>query len=199
MSSVFKGDTPPGFSRRQALGQVARLLGLSLSVTALNALAGGYQPQAGRPNRTGHVFDGVQMIAAAALVEVILPETETPGAAALDVHGFMDYYLHHCESEDVQAGIRRLLSALDEAAADHKAFALLDADQQRHLVVALEAGSAPFSVAEAVFFSTFKKLTVFGYYTSEVGANEALAYLPIPGGYDGDFTFPAIGKAWSLN
>lgn len=44
-----------------------------------------------------------------------------------------------------------------------------------------------------------KALVVFGYYTSEPGATQELAYLAIPGGYKGNFKLKEIGRAWALN
>ena len=35
------------------------------------------------------------------------------------------------------------------------------------------------------FFDTIKSLTLFGYYTSEIGMTEELGWRMIPGSYDG--------------
>ena len=44
------------------------------------------------------------------------------------------------------------------------------------------------------FFSQIKSLTVLAYYTSEVGATQALIYDPVPGVYIGDADFSQYGK-----
>ena len=56
-------------------------------------------------------------------------------------------------------------------------------------------GGFPEPELAAPFFYQLKELTVLGYYTSEVGATQELAYLPIPGHYEGDYDF--TGKQWS--
>ena len=47
------------------------------------------------------------------------------------------------------------------------------------------------------FFTKLKELTVLGYFTSEVGAKQALAYNPMPMRYDGDYDFDKVGREWS--
>ena len=49
------------------------------------------------------------------------------------------------------------------------------------------------------FFNRMKELTVTGYFTSEIGATEALAYLPIPGRFDGDVPLEPGQKAWAIS
>jgi len=44
-----------------------------------------------------------------------------------------------------------------------------------------------------------KDLTVLGYFTSEIGAKQALAYLEIPGKYNGCVPLEKGQKAWALN
>jgi hypothetical protein len=47
------------------------------------------------------------------------------------------------------------------------------------------------------FFTKLKELTVLGYFTSEVGAKQALAYNPMPMRYEGDYDFDKTGRQWS--
>jgi hypothetical protein len=43
-----------------------------------------------------------------------------------------------------------------------------------------------------------KQLTVAGYFTSEIGATKALAYLPIPGRFEGEVAMTPGQKTWAL-
>jgi hypothetical protein len=43
-----------------------------------------------------------------------------------------------------------------------------------------------------------KQLTVAGYFTSEIGATKALAYLPVPGKFQGETRLQPGQKAWAL-
>ena len=47
------------------------------------------------------------------------------------------------------------------------------------------------------FFFKLKLLTVLGYYTSEIGATNELAFNPVPARYDGDVDFAKVGKQWT--
>jgi hypothetical protein len=47
------------------------------------------------------------------------------------------------------------------------------------------------------FFNTLKGLTIGGYFTSEIGATQALAFDPIPGGWIPDMLIDANTKAWT--
>jgi hypothetical protein len=48
------------------------------------------------------------------------------------------------------------------------------------------------------FFLLMKQLTVAGYFTSEIGATKALAYLPIPGRFAGDVPLEPGQKTWAI-
>ena len=47
------------------------------------------------------------------------------------------------------------------------------------------------------FFTLVKELTILGYFSSEIGCTQALAYVPIPGRYDGVVKLKAGQKAWA--
>jgi hypothetical protein len=47
------------------------------------------------------------------------------------------------------------------------------------------------------FWRALKGLTLFGYFSSEIGMTQALAYDPIPGGWVPDLKIDANTKAWA--
>ncbi|WP_316746657.1 gluconate 2-dehydrogenase subunit 3 family protein [Pedobacter gandavensis] len=47
------------------------------------------------------------------------------------------------------------------------------------------------------FFAIIRDLTLLGYFTSEIGATKAMAYVEIPGRYDGDVPLKPGQKVWS--
>ena len=51
---------------------------------------------------------------------------------------------------------------------------------------------------EQSFFKILKDYTLTGYFMSEVGATQALAYEKVPGGYWGDLPLAPNQKAWAL-
>ena len=48
------------------------------------------------------------------------------------------------------------------------------------------------------FFKILKDYTMTGYFLSETGATQALAYLKIPGGFQGDIPLAPNQKAWAI-
>ncbi len=47
------------------------------------------------------------------------------------------------------------------------------------------------------YFSLIKQLTLWGYFTSEVGSTKALNYLPLPGKYEGCIPYQKGDKLWA--
>jgi hypothetical protein len=48
------------------------------------------------------------------------------------------------------------------------------------------------------FFKLVKDYTMTGYFLSEIGATQALAYEQVPGGYWGDLPLQPGQKAWAI-
>lgn len=184
--------------RRTAIKQMAGLLGLSLSAHSLSALA---EAGAGSVQRASKFLNAEQLQMTGEIAELIIPATDTPGALAVDVHGFIDHFMVECMTKAEQQTFLDGLKKIDLVAEEkyHKTFLACTHKQHLELLTELDKGTGDFNSADKQFFILFKSLTLFGYYTSEVGASQELAYLAIPGGYKGNFPFAKIGKAWSLN
>ena len=50
--------------------------------------------------------------------------------------------------------------------------------------------------AKPHFYTMFKQLTIWGYFTSEIGQTKALRYNPIPGGFNGIVDYKPGDRAW---
>lgn len=139
----------------------------------------------------------------AALCEVIIPATDTPGARQAGVPDFVtDMYRHwmnEAERDALAAGLRQLDAA---ARAQHgAAYADCSAEQQAALYAATRPASAYPSrgfggrLADpgAPFFFKVRDLVTLGYFTSEAGIQGELAYVPVPGRWEGDIDI----KTWN--
>lgn len=183
-------------SRREAIKQLALLCGLTLSASSLSALAAAVSPSdMNRSKKT--LLDKNQLMLLRELGEIIIPTTDTPGAIAAGVHDFINHFVVYCASKEEQQGLIALLNRIDTAGGKH--FLLLSKEQQIELLNNMEQAKNGFNQQDRQGFKQLKALVVFGYYTSEIGASQELAYLAIPGGYKGSFKFKDIGRAWSLN
>ena len=47
------------------------------------------------------------------------------------------------------------------------------------------------------YFTMIKQLTLWGYFSSEIGATQALRYVAIPGKYEGCVPYKKGDKAWA--
>ena len=47
------------------------------------------------------------------------------------------------------------------------------------------------------YFGLMKQLTLLGYFTSEIGATQALRYIAVPGKYQGCVPYTKGDKAWA--
>jgi hypothetical protein len=47
------------------------------------------------------------------------------------------------------------------------------------------------------YYSMVKQLTLWGYWTSEVGTKHALRYVPVPGTYQGCIDVDPTTRAWA--
>lgn len=142
------------------------------------ALAAG--PDAWKPELVTR--EGGRVLAAA--VDAILPETDTPGAAAAGVHVFVDLLVKHCRTADEQRAFAAGLAALGAGFADAPR-------------AAREAALSALEAAKDRFFAALKEATVLGFCTSEAGATKALAYDPVPGDYRGCVPLRAGQKGWA--
>ena len=175
-------------NRREAIQKVTLVLG---GVIAAPLMAGAM----GQVTNFGKsvVVSAEQEALLAEVADVIIPTTKSPGAKAAGVEKFIVRVMRDCyekpEQEKFYAGLAKLDA--DSQAKFGKGFAGLDLDQKNAMV-------KQSTVDNKAFFLAMKGLTVTGYFTSEVGATQALEYLPIPGRFDGCMPIKAGQKTWAL-
>jgi len=142
--------------------------------------------------RKATYFSAAEMQTLQALIDVILPATDSPAASAADTHFFIDLAIPVCASAGAQKTFRAGLASLVQGKLER-----MSHDQQ---VAALKARAAadielPYDQS---FFKILKDYTLTGYFLSEVGATQALAYERVPGGFQGDLPLAANQKAWAI-
>ncbi|MEM1413129.1 MAG: gluconate 2-dehydrogenase subunit 3 family protein [Pseudomonadota bacterium] len=179
--------------RREFLSRLGGVLGASALASLLHGLpaALAYTPRTSTLDSDGAVFNLEQLRLLHDLCARTLPATDTPGAAELDVHGFIDVQLATCYAPSDQARARKVIDVLEA-----KGFSSQGPSGQVTLLEAMEAGRFAGDGATREDFKFLKSLVVFGYFTTEVGATRLLRYDPVPGGFDGHYGHPADGRAW---
>ena len=111
------------------------------------------------------------------LTDLIIPQTETPGAKAVGVNRFIDGVLHEASLTDRDRFVRGL-AWVDERSRSlfGTEFVEADAAQQTILLTRMadEDTRAEEDQAGAEFFRAIKSMTISGYYTTEVGLRQEL-------------------------
>ena len=141
-----------------------------LESNARAAPAGSYSPK---------FFSPAEMELVATLGEVILPQTDTPGARAVGAHEHVDRVLSEA-SEDEQHEFRDGLAWLERRSQElfGRSFQALDSDKQTAILTRISDRKTPRPEDERgnQFFLDLRSRIVFAYYTSEVGLMRELTY-----------------------
>jgi Gluconate 2-dehydrogenase subunit 3 len=145
------------------------------------------------------------------MIDLIIPETDTPGAKAVRVNEFIDLILTEWAHEDER---QHFLSGLDDIDKRSnvifgKNFIDVTPSQQEILLRELDQHWAmdredriahPYrrhathnEQLTGDFFGVVKRMTLYGYYTSEVGFTQELRKQIIPGAYHGCTPVTAAG------
>jgi len=140
--------------------------------------------------RKATTFSESEMRTLRALVDTILPATDSPAASAADTHYFIDLAIPACATPAAQKTFRSGLAAFG-------GFDQLSADKQVAKLKSRAAADMPLSYDES-FFRILKDYTMTGYFLSEIGATQALAYERVPGGFWGDLPLQPNQKAWAI-
>ncbi|MDH3709706.1 MAG: gluconate 2-dehydrogenase subunit 3 family protein [Cyclobacteriaceae bacterium] len=194
--------------RRAALKQLSYLVGGAVATPTLLGILQSCE-QAPPPLEWQSSFlseDQARLVSK--LADMIIPETKTPGAIEAGVPYFIDSMLDQCLETEAQQMFLDGLNRLNSLSQSHHSqdFLKIEDDQQTAILKKIAAedhtpdeysgfGRNP---EAKTFFKQLKQLTLLGYFTSEMGATEALEYLQIPGGYDGCTTLIPGQKAWAL-
>ena len=196
-------------NRREALQQVAWLMGGAISAPAVLGVLNGCAPQADSDWKP--VFlSGEQGALVAEITEIILPRTDTPGAKDIGVPAFIDTMLRDAYPKEDQA---RFIAGATEFEAQSQrehgqAFRKLEPAQRAALVQSVhdaatraELQSAlPVSQLRRPFILMTKELALLGFFTSKAGATQVLQYDPIPGAFHACIPVAQAGngKTWAV-
>ncbi|MGA2420164.1 MAG: gluconate 2-dehydrogenase subunit 3 family protein [Candidatus Acidiferrum sp.] len=154
------------------------------------------------PSYTPRTLDPHQNATVVAMTDIILPATETPGAKGAKVNEFIDVILTDWATAPERQNFLSGLGNVDERSITLFGKPFVDAStaQQEVLLramddewVRLESVPKPRTTAyqkrdqqlKDPFFGVFKRLTLVGYYTSEIGFSQELKKEIIPGSYHG--------------
>ncbi|WP_312319326.1 gluconate 2-dehydrogenase subunit 3 family protein [Stenotrophomonas sp.] len=189
--------------RRDLLKMIVAATGAAM--IGLPALASGQVPAAGAKT----AFSAADIALMDEIADTILPRTKTPGAKDTGIGAFMATFVADCYTAQQQATFRagladidkraggRFVSLTPEARAD--LLRTVDADAKKQAAANTGPRNAESAEAKAHYFTMLKQLTIFGFFTSKIGATEVLQYVAVPGRYDGDLAYVAGTPAWATS
>jgi hypothetical protein len=149
-----------------------------------------------------------------AMIDQIIPATETPGAKAARVNEFIDVILTEWATPDERRNFLNGLAGVDKQSNElfGKNFVEASSAQQVALLGAMDDFATVARIQRAQhesvgpkerdtqlrgnFFEMFKGITLHGYYTSEIGFTQELQLQIIPGAQHGCVPLgPGLGDA----
>ena len=154
--------------------------------------------------KTGTAFDADGIAYLDEIAETIIPTTKTPGAKAAKVGQFMTVMVNDCYDEKEQKVFHDGMGKLNDASKKKFSKSFMDATpEQRHdLLVEVDKEAKDYQKSkkpddQTHYFSLMKQLTLLGYFTSEIGATQALRYVAVPGRYEGCVPYKKGDRAWA--
>jgi hypothetical protein len=138
------------------------------------------------------------------IAEIIIPQTDTPGAKAARVNEFIDIIVTDWYDEQERSIFLKGLSDVDAHTRDQFGRDFVDCSPEQQVQIVTELDEGLTKIREAIvpgarhhvrlkpeernFFYMMKHLTLIGYYTSEEGSEEELHYEIIPSSHAGCVT-----------
>ena len=148
------------------------------------------------------LFDKKQIRLLNEIADTIIPTTNTPGAKAAKVGQFMAVMVSDCYEPDEQKRFMEGLATLQAASekANGNTFQKSTPAQRTALLNALDKEQLDYqkrkkSGEPTHYFRVIKDLVLWGYFSSEIGATQALRHVEIPGRYE-TIEYKKGDRAW---
>lgn len=187
-------------NRREALRRTALMLGGAISAPTILGFLSGCSASS---SATAKNFSPEQIKFLGQVSEIMIPETDTPGALEVGVPQFMDDMIFTIwEEEDRNDFITKMTEFQNKAEQElGKPFTEASAQEQKDFIYkeheAVFGGNVDWN-GPRPFMWLMKENTIAGYFSSEVGMTQVLQYTQVPGYYSGCITFEeAGGKVWA--
>jgi len=161
--------------RRELLKMIASVTGMAM--IGMPGLVSGVFAQ------EHHAFSVADIATLDEIAETILPRTTTPGAKDAGVGLFMAQFVTDCYSAGQQALFRAGIADID-ARSGGRFIALAPEARIRLLDTIAEQAKTQTDSNSPHYFTMLKQLSIFGFFTSEVGATQVLRHVAVPGYFE---------------
>jgi hypothetical protein len=139
------------------------------------------------------------------IADIIIPATDIPGAKAVNSGAFISMFVKDCYSAEEARIFSEGLNQFSELCvkSQGKSFLSCSAAERIEIITQLDKENKQHKLkakpaALSHYFGMIKELTLLSYYTSEVGATQALRYMEVPGYFNGSFPYKKGDRAWCV-
>lgn len=195
--------------RRKALKKAGLLAGATIAMPSMLSLLQSCKNET-RLDWQPEFFTEEEAKTVAALIDTILPTTDTPGGLDVKSDMFIDKVIGQTYDADGQQNMRDAIAAFNATSKEKYGSVfhqLSDADKTAMLKEE-EANAPKFNpgiwgttVGEQKpvgFYRSMKSMAIWAYFTSEEMGENVLSYDPIPGRYEACKPLSEVGNRWSI-
>ncbi|MFL2629861.1 MAG: gluconate 2-dehydrogenase subunit 3 family protein [Flavobacteriaceae bacterium] len=187
--------------RRNALKNIGKGLGtITLTPSILNL----FQSCQNSTTLNSVFFNNEQFLVVSKLMEIIIPETETPGAISLKLPEFIDAYVYNVRDEDnisskevLKGGLNKFIDLVKLETKKEKInkISVKEWEDQLRKVLISEDNNNKITIA----IKDIRKLAVGAYKINEFVGEKLMSYNPVPGKQKGciDLNEASGGRVWS--
>ena len=176
-------------TRREAIIHMAMLMGSS--VVGSRLLARNF----GLSGEHDTIFSANEVALLNLMGDTILPETDVPGAGAVEIGTFVTMMLSDCYAPEVQSKFREDVRDWEARYQSAHGQAFMEGSPADRTEFLNQLDHEQYDSAEHSF-RILKDLTILGYFTSEIGCTQALRFKEVPGSYDGNVPYRKGDRAW---
>jgi len=189
-----------GVSRREMIHGLVALFGVGSAVSCSSEKQ---RVVEGVSNHFGNAFGDSERVFFERIADIILPDTDTPGAIAAGVTGKIETVLMEWMELDERktwlAELADIYSALNKQIGGE--FLEITSTKQLNALRTFDAEAFERQKNDNSGLRSFRKLKeeiATAYYLSEIGATEELRYEQFPGEWKSCVPFTEIGRTWAL-
>lgn len=184
-------------NRREALKSMVLMMGGTM--VGANVILTGCAPE---DRIEGLDFQEKDLAYMDEIAEAIIPTTDTPGAKAAGVGSFMAMMVKDTYNKEQQEAFINGLNSLKKSFKDETGENFMSATVEDRTAFLNQLNQQlrnnPGSEDGPKYIGMLKDLTLLGYFTSEIGATQALRYIETPGRYDPCIEYKEGDKAWAI-
>ena len=195
--------------RRKALKKAGLLAGATIAMPSLFSLLQSCKTET-RLDWQPEFFTEAEAKTISALIDTILPTTDSPGGLDVKADMFIDKVVAQTYDAEGQQNMRKAIAVFNATSKEKYGSVFYDlSDADKASMLQEEESKAPkfnpgiwgTTVGEQKpvgFYRSMKSMAIWAYFTSEEIGENVLSYDPIPGGYEACKPLSDVGNRWSL-